>query len=551
VIDTAPSPSAVSRSHVVGTRAWNTLDGIAPWIAAVATITTFVGGVRWGTNAVGGSDSHCYVGQALMFASGHLSIPPPLALPVPWPHAVATFVPSGFTPAPDGSLNQVPLCPAGLSLLMAGAIKAGGNGAWFWVVPLLGAVGVWSTYLLGRQMADRRVGAAASILLACSPIFLFQLFQPMSDVPAAALWTSSLVAALGGSRRRNTLSPEAKASNSPINDALVSGLLASAAILVRPNLAPLALVPVLMAWPSWRAAVATIAGIVPGVAAVAVLQAAVYGSPFHSGYGALAQIFSLSHVVANMQRYPAWLAEAHTPVLLVALATPFLLRPARWAWLLAAFVVATLVAYLPYVPFDDWWYSRFLLPALPALIVLTAIAMRWVTGRLPGRSGTAGFVLLVAVLGGWWLHRAVDLSAFRLQSLERKYVAIGQYATRLPAHAVVLGAQATGAVRYYANLPTLAWDAIDPAWLDRVVSELRSRGYEPYLAIESFEADTYKSRFRERSAFGQLDWPPRAVIGRVISVYATGDRARYLAGEHYQTERITWAAKQGDGSDRF
>jgi hypothetical protein len=227
----------------------------------------------------------------------------------------------------------------------------------------------------------------------------------------------------------------------------------------------------------------------------------------------------------------------------VGLATPFFLRPARHAWLLAAFVMITLVAYLPYVPFDDWWYSRFLLPGLPALVVLTTIAIRSVTSRLAGGIRTAGFVLLVTVLGGWWLHRAVDLSAFRLQTLERKYVAIGGYAARLPANAIVLGAQATGAVRYYANLPTLAWDAIDPAWLDRVIAELRSRGYEPFLAIESFEADAYKSRFREDSQFGQLDWPPRAAIGRVISVFAPGDRARYLAGDRIPTERITWPAK--------
>jgi 4-amino-4-deoxy-L-arabinose transferase-like glycosyltransferase len=230
-----------------------------------------------------------------MFASGRVSFPPPVALPVPWPNAAATFIPSGFTPATDGSPNMVPLCPAGLSLLMAGAIKAGGDGAWFWVVPLLGAVAVWSTYLLGWQMTDRRVGAAAAVLLACSPIFLFQLFQPMSDVPAAALWTASLVLAVHGSRRQSVVprpvagvescppcAPAAQHTHQAITSALVSGLLAGAAILVRPNLAPLAVVPVLMAWPSWRAAVATIAGIVPGGAAVAILQFLIYGSALRS-----------------------------------------------------------------------------------------------------------------------------------------------------------------------------------------------------------------------------------------------------------------------------
>jgi hypothetical protein len=542
VTEADPSPPAVSPSPHPGTSSRLSLDRVACWIAALAALATFAGGVRWGTNAVGGSDSHCYVGQARMLASGHLSIPPPVALPVPWPNAVATFVPSGFTPAMDGSPNPVPLCPAGLSLLMAGAVAVGGEGAWFWVVPLLGALAVWSTYLLGQHMANRQVGAAAAVLLGCSPIFLFQLFQPMSDVPATALWTASLATALAGVRRR-TGGPASRRPSPSVAIALVSGLLASAAVVVRPNLAPLALIPVLMAWPSWRAAGVTLAGIVPGVSAVAILQSAIYGSALQSGYGAFAQIFRISHIEANLQRYPAWLAEAHTPVLLLGLAAPFFVRHARRAWLLVAFAVATLVAYLPYVPFDDWSYSRFLLPALPAVIVLTTIVIQAVTVRLRGGLRGAVFVLLITVMGGWWLHRAVELSAFRLQTLERKYIAIGQYAARLPANAIVIGAQATGAVRYYAQRPTLAWDAIDPAWLDRVIAELVSRGYEPYLAVESFEAETYKSRFRADSAFGRLDWPPHAVIGRGINVYAPGDRARYLAGAHIPTERIIWPAR--------
>jgi len=74
-------------------------------------------------------------------------------------------------------------------------------------------------------------------------------------------------------------------------------------------------------------------------------------------------------------------------------------------------------------------------------------------------------------------------------------------------------------VRYYAHLPTLSWDAIDPAWLDRVLADCRTRGLTPYFAVESWELEGFRSRFRGHSAAAGLDWPPLATLGNVIFVY--------------------------------
>ena len=90
----------------------------------------------------------------------------------------------------------MPLCPAGLSLLMAAAVALGGERALFLVVPLLGALAVWCAFLIGRRLGGPVAGAASAVLLACSPTFLYQLVQPMSDVPAAALWLAALALAL-------------------------------------------------------------------------------------------------------------------------------------------------------------------------------------------------------------------------------------------------------------------------------------------------------------------------------------------------------------------
>ncbi len=180
--------------------AWAMLPAAAPWVAIVATAATLGIGWHWSTRAVGGSDSHCYVGQARMFADGRLSLDPPFSGPVPWPNAPATFAPAGFIAKPTLTGESVPICPAGLSLMMAAAFRTTGEWGVFLIVPLLGGLAIWCTYLLGRRLDGPVTGAVAAIWLACSPIALYQLVQPMSDVPAMALWTAALACAVG--RRR-------------------------------------------------------------------------------------------------------------------------------------------------------------------------------------------------------------------------------------------------------------------------------------------------------------------------------------------------------------
>ncbi len=501
--------------------------------AGALLLTAFVG-IRWGAFAIGGSDSHCYAGQARMLVEGRVSLAPPLVPPVPWPNAGATFAPSGFTPGPGADGASVPLCPAGLSIAMAAAVRIAGDAALFAVVPLMGLLAVWCTWLLGRRLAGPGVGAASALLLACSPTFLYQLVQPMSDVPAAALWTAALATALG-------TEPRARATAAR---GLAVGLLTGAAIMMRPNLAPLAAIPLALVWTSRSAALAAAGGVTPGVAAVALLQAAIYGSPLRTGYGDLSQLFSLAHITTNIVNYPAWLAFAHTPVLALGLLAPFVAARRTVAWALLAFVAGVFAAYLPYVPFTDWWYTRFVLPALPVLIILTMTLCERAASRLPSRAGLAALAVVTVALGAYWLGRADELAVFRLRALEQKYVELGRLAaSRLPRNAIVLAAQPAGSVRYYARLPTLSWDAIDPAWLDRVIAECRARGLEPYLAVEAWEREAFRSRFRGRSPAADLDWPPRAALGNVIFVYDPADRNRYLAGERIPTEHITWGKR--------
>ena len=78
---------------------------------------------------------------------------------------------------------------------MAAAQALAGPNAVYFVVPLFGALAVWLTFVLGRSIHGARTGTMAAVLLSVSPVFLFQVVQPLTDVPAAAAWLAVLVLA--------------------------------------------------------------------------------------------------------------------------------------------------------------------------------------------------------------------------------------------------------------------------------------------------------------------------------------------------------------------
>lgn len=516
------------------------------WLGTLAA-AVLAAGLHWGTFAVGGSDSYCYAHQAERWASGVLRVAEPLALEAPWPDAPRTFAPAGHVPSPVVPGAIAPICPAGLSIFMAPFVAIGGARALFLVVPFFGVLLVLATDAVGRRYAPR-VGLAAAVLTASSPVFLFQQMQPMSDVPAAALWVLAVACATGTSRRAP----------------LAAGGAASLAILVRPNLLPLGIVIGLallvrpgQPWPvRLRQAALFAAGCVPGCGAVALIQQTFYGSMFQSGYGSLSALFGPEHIGPNLHRYLGWLTSSQTPFWLCALAAP-VLWPGWLTGLLLAIVLTTAAVYLPYTVFDDWWFLRFLLPAIPLLLVLAAagadgvvrVAIRaWTRGadlrvapagrHVARRAAVAAIVLggLVALVASRSLVEARQRQVFDLARLESRYVRSGLFvARRLPANALVITSWESGSVRFYSSRLTLVWDVLDPAWLDRAVTFARSRGLEPYLLFERWEEPIFRRRFAE-SPMAALDWPPIAEVASVVRIYRPDDQSRYRSGSAVQTE---------------
>ena len=507
-------------------------------VALMASLAVLVFSTAWNTRAAGGSDSSCYILQADAFAHGNIMLPHPLASTLPGA-APAVFAPIGFVPSRVPPFTAVPICGAGLALTMTPLLALFGHGAVFLVVPMFAALAVWLTFVIGRRIDDGVTGASAAVLLATSPIFLYQAVQPMSDVPAAALWLAALALASRGDSRGD----------------IAAGVCASLAVLTRPNIA-LLVVLLLFVLPgrvaradapkarrgAWRRfALAAL----PGLAAMAVLNAARYGSAAASGYGSTDALFSLAHVAPNLARYPRWIVETETPFIALALAAPWWAsrHPARARLAMVSFaaIVLTTATYLAYTVFDDWWYIRFLLPAIPLAIVLAVAVVLDIASRLlPTGKPVMAATLLCVVIGAWHVHVARSRHVLDLQALESRFRVTGRYVARaMPGNAVFLAVQQSGSLRFHGARPTIAWDAIDPRALDRTIAWLSANGFRPFIALEDAEEPRFRARFSGEH-FGALDWPPAAEVHAPVRVrlFDPVSRAGFAVGGGVNTEHI-------------
>jgi hypothetical protein len=493
-------------------------------VAILAAVALAAFGLARGTRSVGGSDSSCYALTAQAMAAGRLQPSSALAVDAPWPDAARTVAPGGFIPSPIRPDAAAPICAPGLSVLMAPLAALFGRDAIFWLVPLSGALLVLSSFVIGRQLAGASAGAMAAILTATSPIVLFQVVQPMNDVVTASIWTFAIAAVI---KKRHVL----------------AGVAIGIAILVRPNLAPLAVVAAASPFAlthdrPFRSGALMIAAAAPGAIVLLALNDALYGSVLASGYGNASSLFSVSNVGDNIANFGRALFQTQNIIPALALAAPitFSGEHRRLSFLLLAAAGIVVAIYLLYQPYPEWWYLRFLMPAIVLLLVLASAVVVAVAGRARMGGLVPIAAVVIAILG---VRAAGDRQAFELSRMEGRYRdTAAVVADRLPPAAVLITVWQSGSVRFHADRDAVLWDAMDPDWLDRAVAWLTSRGLEPYFLFERREEPEFRARFRGHSEFGALDWPPRIDINRQVRIYDPRDRARYQAGEAYATENI-------------
>jgi hypothetical protein len=494
--------------------------------------------VPWGT------DSGAYLIAAEGWATKELFTPASFLFWATWDHDGLVEAPFGHRPTSvKGAITGS--YPLGYPVLLATALKLGGPLAPYVVAPLFVGLLAWCTFVLGGMMSSGWAGAAASLLIAASPVTVWQAMSPMSDVPAAALWALSLVMSLRPGR----------------GAAIAAGLSTALAITVRPNLVPLAAViaaVVLSADGRSRVGVHRVllygvfAAIGPGL--VLWSQAVLYGHPFASGYEGADAFFSSDRIPYNVRFYPLQLVRLHSWLLLAGfLSVPLALRSRRAgpgqsrAALIACaalgIIAVNYALHLPYLTFEGWQWLRFMLPALTVLFVLFAALLDRIRLRLAERSRLLAVTMIIPLVYVAAHPRAVLKELFLAEGTFTRLQLMGHYLREaLPTNAVILTYLHSGAAAFYTGRPVVRLDRLPADALDSVVADLRGHGLHPVFMVDhAVEGWSFHERFAS-SQYGRLDWPPRAEFYSAshITFHDPLDREGFYGGDVYPIDLLNW-----------
>ena len=383
------------------------------------------------------------------------------------------FVPLGFAPSHDNTMT--PTYPIGLPLLVAATSCVTGWSAAPHVTMWLHAIaGVALMFALGRTLGlPFSWTAFGALLLATSPVYVFISLPLMSDVPALVWSTIAVLSAWRGRFHAGW--------------AAAAGASLALAVLVRPtNL--LAFIPVAIALGiGWRRWLALVAAGLPGAIALVAYNHAAYGHALATGYGSMTSYFSAGLWLTTLTHYARWLPVALTPVIVLALGLPWLGRN-RWHAVLAAWILAYGGFYLFYsFTHEAWWYLRFLLPAFPPLIAAALLVGKMITDTPPlarwHRHAPVATAAFVALALGWSLAWGSLLRSYRIGRDEHSYLAATDWArAHLPANALLVVMQTSGALYYYTEFTFVRWDQLRPRDV-AALEQLAAKEGRPLVAM--------------------------------------------------------------------
>jgi len=401
------------------------------------------------SHGIAGADRSGYMNLARMLSRGERTLPLPAMCSACEPY---WFTPLGFVPAPDRR-TMASFYPAGLPLhlLVTEAVS-----------PVAGVLLVFLTFLLGRRLHSELAGLVAATLMAFCAVFVFESLQVMSDVPAAMWSVATLVAALHG-RERPWLG-------------VLAGFCFGMAVLVRPT--SLLLLPaVLLALGGVKPALRFVLGGIPCALFLGWYNLGAFGSVLATGYAAAGATreFAWSYFPPRAAHYLQWTVVQFSLVAFLAALWGMRRRPLLAVWLVPFFLF-----YSFYFSYDEWWYTRFLLPAYPAIAAGAGIAFAEVKWR---RAAAAVLVLVVA----WQLRQIARFGVLHTDEEQGRAMAPVQWAARhLPPGAFVLSHEYSGALLHESSLRPVRFDLAPPqrvlAFTGRpVYAVLMEHEEEPFL----------------------------------------------------------------------
>jgi hypothetical protein len=434
---------------------------------------------RHTSRAVGGSDSSGYLNTAKLLAAGETSRPIPIPPEIHTDNARA-FLPLGFLPRVGGR-TMVPFYPIGFPAhLVAAAWIGGWRAAPFYVTPLAALATVMMTYVLARRFTEPLTAAFATLCLACCPILLFMSLQAMSDIVATAWCTAAVLAATSDRRLANVF----------------AGVAIGVAVCVRPTSA-LMIVPVLLFLRPRRYAGAALGGL-PFMILLLWFNWRVYGSPLASGYtqAGLLGTMKMSATGTRAASYLYWTLRQLGPAVLAgsiaSLWIPY--APFRARLALASWFPIFLLFYASYDLLGPWWYTRFLLPAYPGLMVTAAITAQHLVDRRR-RLALALAIAMGAVSLIAPIAFAREFGPLSVDEMHRPIILAASWLRReIPTESIVVTMEMSGALLYYTTHYPLRWDFVSAEEMRLYINSAAARGRGSWAILMDHEVDGVRAR---------------------------------------------------------
>jgi hypothetical protein len=455
-----------------------------------------------GSGAAAASDSSGYLNCARMLAEGELAIP-------------LRDIPG----LPRGSVSNRDLAPLGLKLgqspgtlaptypvglplhLVVAARFVGWGGAGVAVNTVAALAAVLLLFALGRHLGLPSAWAFGSVvLLAVFPVTIRSFTWVMSDGLATTWCIAAMYCAFraraGGGRW-----------------ALLAGVSLGFAVLVRPTNAVLVVALAVVLPLRLRPLAALVAGGLPAALFLGFYNHALFGKVLATGYSNVPALLAWSYFLPRLQHFGVWIARFLTPITLVAWAVSVYRAFRGDRRHLALFLwVCSIVGFYAFYFYsiETWWYLRFILPAMPALLLgaalagreLSQVALRGARSRLAralvGAAPLAVFaVAAILSLASVWKFRLWAVGE-NLMVYERASAMVEE---RVGADAVVVSKIFSGAIYYYTGHPVVRYDNISSSsWL-RLEEQLRASATPVCALLLGHEVE----QFREKVGAGWVE----------------------------------------------
>ncbi|HYS55943.1 MAG TPA: hypothetical protein VER58_19455 [Thermoanaerobaculia bacterium] len=403
------------------------------------------------------------------------------------------FMPLGFAPSPHGSMH--PTYPAGLPMHLA---LAGIIGGWarapFLIAPFAAVGCVFLVCFLSRRLGlPRSASSIAAAAMATLPPFLWHAVQPASDVLATFWALVAICCAFVASER-----PWA---------ALAAGAAFGISVWVRPTNVLLLFPLVLALRLQIPLLVSAALGALPFGVSLMWWNSALYSSPIRTGYGGFLPGLSWAGVRYAAPQHAEWLARMLSPIgfpggLLVLWdrRCDLWVKSALIAWITAFFVFYSFYGF-----FDGYLCIRFLLPAIPALIIGALLILRDAYAffaRHDRRLSLAIFSILALCIAVAPALSTWSLGVLQaLPNMERRYPDDVHWAEQLlPRRAVVITGVLSGPFLYYSNRSIIRYDQLNDERFQtlRAYAGIHELPWYAVVADSEIQHRELKERFRGR-----------------------------------------------------